>query len=921
MSRQPPNIDLRNAVLAKAAEYAREHLTDYGRLVWPLLNPRTALVWNWHMDAVCEHLEAVTRGLIPRLLIEIPPGHSKPLDVNTLVLMADGTRRRLGDIAVGDEVITHMGRPRRVLAVHEQGTLPVVKITTHCGRVVRSEATHPFLTPEGWVPAGDLRVGHALAALALPRCGASSAATEHSHRLAGYIVGDGCTSGGPNYAFAANITCFDDIEAADIFECCAQLGFVAKASTAKCRGAKGRINLSGGIRAWLNAVGLARKTAWTKRVPEFVFRSRPEEIRHFLGAYFACDGSLTRKGAAREDLCISYTSVSKDLLQDVQHLMLRCGMQARLRTRVGKTQAGAEGYVYHCLEMTSRNETAKFVQTVPMYSVKVDRLRAWEPKRTTFDGPYLPDTVVSVEPDGNAECRCLTVEEDHTFTANDLVVHNTTWVSQIWPTWEWRTHPHHRWGFASYGASLSVRDSIKRRAVIESPLYRAIMRPDWQLAADARVKSSFKNNIQGEMTATSVGGAATGFHYDRLIIDDPLKASEALTKALKSHVDWYIETWSSRKRDGAAEVVIMQRLHDRDLAGHLEREGGWEVLRLPERYEPKLSRVTSIGWRDPRTTPGELLNPNRFPEAEVARIWKVLGPRRASAQRQQSPTVGDGAVFKPQWWSTYSRRGSIPGTERLPEHFDRFVVSWDTAVEDTEDNDFWSGQVWGQAGVRYYLLDRVHAQMRFNEGERAVKRLHEKWPDAEVTLIEKSASGPGISQRLKGRSVDPETMRVFPGIPGIVEVPAGKSKVARAELITGLVEAGDVVLPHPDEAPWVEEVLQELADFPAGLHDDDVDALVQAVTWMSGRAPLEQVPIQPRPRRAPLLEPGQTPQQAEAAAALAKAQRQADRAARRREREIRRTGVVPDVKSNQWEEPAGPRDTRPRPGPRRPGGV
>jgi len=496
----------------------------------------------------------------------------------------------------------------------------------------------------------------------------------------------------------------------------------------------------------------------------------------------------------------------------------------------------------------------------------------------------------------------------------------TTWVSQIWPTWEWRTHPHHRWGFASYGAALSVRDSIKRRMVLESPLYRAIMRPDWQLAADARVKSSFKNALQGEMTATSVGGAATGFHYDRLIIDDPLKASEALTKALKAHVDWYIETWSSRKRDGAAEVVIMQRLHDRDLAGHLEREGGWDVLRLPERYEPKLARTTSIGWRDPRTTPGELLNPRRFPESEVARIWKVLGPRRASAQRQQSPTVGDGAVFKPEWLARWSYRGEIPGTERLPERFDRFVVSWDTAVEEKEENDYWSGQVWGQSGRRFYLLDRVHMQARYNAGERAVKRLHQKWPDADVTLVESTASGPAIVERLRQPSIDPETRETFPGIPGLIGVKVGKEgKVQRAEFVTGLFEAGDVVIPHDEVAPWAEEVATEFVEFPTGLHDDDVDAAVQAIRYMSGRAVVEPVPIPERHRRAPPLAPGQTPQQAEATAALDRAQREAQKAARRADRRNRRTGLPERFDPSAWEG-EGPRpDGRPTVGTRGPG--
>lgn len=487
----------------------------------------------------------------------------------------------------------------------------------------------------------------------------------------------------------------------------------------------------------------------------------------------------------------------------------------------------------------------------------------------------------------------------------------STLVAQCWPVWEWLRLPHYRWGFSAYGAVLSGRDSQKRRVLIESGWYQTGFRPEWSLSPDQRVKTFFKNTAQGEMVATSVGGAATGFHYDRLIIDDPLKASEANTAALITHVEWYIDTWSSRKRDGAAEVVIMQRLHDKDLAGHLLRSGNWDALVLPERFEPKSRCATRIGWRDPRTQSGELLNPLRFDEASVDLIWKDMGPRRASAQRQQSPAVGGGAVFKPEWWRFWTYDGRA-GTERLPERFDRIIISVDTAIEDKEENDYWAMHVLGMSGAKIYLLDRVHAQMRFKDGERALKRLCEKWPEADAVLVEAYSNGPAVIDQLKGKSVeidartgqpkkdDAGNVVVFQGVRGLVGVKhqRGESKEVRAETITGLVEAGDVVLPHESVAPWVEEVLQELADFPTALHDDEVDALVQGVRFLAKRGgSYEQPSMQPRARR---VLPSKIPGEAESAALLDRAMRDAQRQVSRRAKTLRKLNTVePGMRSDR----------------------
>ncbi len=162
--------------------------------------------------------------------------------------------------------------------------------------------------------------------------------------------------------------------------------------------------------------------------------------------------------------------------------------------------------------------------------------------------------------------------------------------------------PERRWLYSSYAATLSIRDSVKCRRLIESPWYRlagatfrAHRRPERQDAASTTIAPAIG-------LSTSVGGAVTGEGGDRIVCDDPHNVDEVESDAVrKATIDWWDVVMSTRVNDPktAAKVVVMQRCHQQDLSGHLLEQGGWEHLCLPAEYEGT-ECVTSIGWSDPR---------------------------------------------------------------------------------------------------------------------------------------------------------------------------------------------------------------------------------------------------------------------------------------------------------------------------------
>src|SRR5229473_3920331 len=230
-------------------------------------------------------------------------------------------------------------------------------------------------------------------------------------------------------------------------------------------------------------------------------------------------------------------------------------------------------------------------------------------------------------------------------------------VSVFWPCWEWTRWPERRWLFASYAESLSLRDSRHCRTVVQSPWYRRNWRDVFVLTEDQNEKRRFDNDKTGYRIASSVGGANTGEGGDRIVCDDPHNVKEAESDAARKSVcDWYDQVMSTRVNDPktAARVIIMQRVHEADLSGHVLAQGGYEHLCLPAEFEStRYFLPSTIDWKDWRKTEGELLWPKRFSEETLADLKVRLGPSGYAGQFQQRPVPAAGARFQKEWFRYY----------------------------------------------------------------------------------------------------------------------------------------------------------------------------------------------------------------------------------------------------------------------------
>lgn len=389
-------------------------------------------------------------------------------------------------------------------------------------------------------------------------------------------------------------------------------------------------------------------------------------------------------------------------------------------------------------------------------------------------------------------------------------------VSVLWPTWEWIRHPSMRWLFASYSGVLSVMHSKFRRDVIESPWYQARWGDRVQLAGDQNQKTEYQNTATGRMVATSVTGTATGKGGNRIVIDDPQNPVQIESEAERdAAIEFYAGTLSTRlddKKTGAI-VLIMQRLHEMDLTGHIMRtEKDWTHLMIPMRAESPET------WRFPRSArvearaEGALLCPARYDEGEDARQAVVMGSYRYAGQMQQRPVPAGGGVFVRKHVQFYR----IP-----PETFEAKVQAWDLAFKDLKTSDRVAGSVWGKRGSNMYLLDAVSDQMGVLASANAIKALAAKHPDAHAKLIEDAANGPAVCEILRQQ------------VPGLILVPTGGGKIARAYAAQPYWEAGNVWLPDPEIAPWVNDWVEEIVHFPKWAHDDRVDSMTHAINYLA----------------------------------------------------------------------------------------
>ncbi|HXN00205.1 MAG TPA: phage terminase large subunit [Candidatus Dormibacteraeota bacterium] len=386
-------------------------------------------------------------------------------------------------------------------------------------------------------------------------------------------------------------------------------------------------------------------------------------------------------------------------------------------------------------------------------------------------------------------------------------------VSVAFPAWLLGHDPSAQIIAASYAQELASKLSTDCRALLLSSFYRDLF--PTRLSPQRQAVQEFMTTRQGFRLSTSIGGVLTGRGADLIIIDDPLKPDEALSNVQRKAVnDWFDHTLYTRlnnKKNGCI-ILIMQRLHEDDLVGHVLSLEPWKVIRFPaiaEEHETHVIR-SQYGTRRFERRAGEALHIEREPLGVLNHLREAQGEYNFAGQYQQLPAPLGGGLVRADWFKIYT-------SADLPAKFDFILQSWDTANKPTELSDYSVCTTWGIRQTHVYLLHVFRKRLGYPELKRA---LHEQ-ADAfnpRIILVEDKASGTQLIQEM-----------VSEGMHGIKTYAPTMDKIMRMHSVTSTIENGFTHI--PDKASWLAEYLHELTSFPNGKYDDQADSTSQALDW------------------------------------------------------------------------------------------
>jgi predicted phage terminase large subunit-like protein len=382
-------------------------------------------------------------------------------------------------------------------------------------------------------------------------------------------------------------------------------------------------------------------------------------------------------------------------------------------------------------------------------------------------------------------------------------------ASYLLPSWFLGKFPQRKVIQTSHTAELAVGFGRKVRNLVDSDRYKDLF-PDVALQADSKAAGRWATNFSGEYFAIGVGGAVTGKGADLLIIDDPHSEQEAALAEVNPEIydktyEWYTSGPRQRLQPGGAIVVVMTRWSKKDLTGQVlkssAQRGGdeWEVIEFPALFEN-----------------GKPLWPEFWSQKELLALKEELPNSKWMAQYQQNPTSESSAIVKREWWQIWEKEN--------PPYCEFTLMSWDTAFEKTNRSDYSACTLWGvfyqpddngveQANI--ILINAFRDRMEFPTLKRRAIEEYREW-DPDSVIIEKKASGSPLIYELRAM-----------GIPVQEYTPVkGNDKISRLNSVSDLFASSRVWAPN---TAWAEEVIDEVASFPAGEHDDYVDSVSLAL--------------------------------------------------------------------------------------------
>lgn len=382
-------------------------------------------------------------------------------------------------------------------------------------------------------------------------------------------------------------------------------------------------------------------------------------------------------------------------------------------------------------------------------------------------------------------------------------------ASVAYPAWVIGRNPSTKIICASYGDELARTHARECRKLLAAPWYRRAF-PDVRIAKDS--ETEFTTERHGFRLAASMTGSVTGRGGDLIVIDDPVKVQGADYQSERERVNEIFDgTLVTRLNDKEAGqiIVVMHRLHEDDLIGHVTEKGGWDLVSLPAiATEPGRFQVGADSYHDRQT--GDVLHPAFESASQIERMRRDMTSSRFEAQYQQNPVPAGGNLFRREWFPSYR---SLPTDEEGGIK----VQSWDTAISTSGRADWSVCTTWIMTSTYYHLVDVYRARLEFPALLEQVKEqasLHA----IRTVLIEEAGAGQALCQELERES----GLEVIPIRPA-------DSKEMRAAQQSVAFRAKRVLF--PEDAPWLAELERELLTFPNGRHDDQVDSVVQFLAW------------------------------------------------------------------------------------------
>ena len=817
------NTDLlQNApsVLARVrGEAARRSLKEFVKQSWSVLEPGRPFTDGWVIDAMCLHLEAVARGELPQgLLITVPPGSMKALHGDTPVFTIDGWKRH-GDLQPGDMVYGPDGLFKRVMAVTPEVMDHAYEVEFDDGETIIAGQAHEWVVERDYPYAG--KKGHRV----------RKPATVETHELLSAEAVNGTIQRQDRIPVPAPLRGAHREYLIDPYYLGAWLGdgasrdasltvaetdiehFRHYGETKLQKEAVGQYQAMYRVRAEdttvkLRIMGLQHN----KHIPDEYLKGTAAQRLALLQGLMDTDGHCTTNGIAY------FSNKNRDLVEDTAFLARSLGCKVTVTTKESKLRGVSYGNYYQCSFKPAPGLEPFRLQR------KLERLR---PHDTNGRSDRTRNVYVkSLRPAGQQLVKCIQVEGGVYLAGRHLIpTHNSRLVRVLFPLWLWLDKPYFKFLGASYALQLAERDNVYARTVLQSEWYQSIS--DVSISADEGGKVNFSNTHTGGMRALSVGGAATGFRGDCNIADDLHNVSEGESDVRRAEaVMWFRETFQTRVNDLGKSpiIVVMQRVHQEDVAS-AAIELGFEHLNIPMHFDPAKRYHTALGWTDPRTQPDELMWPERFPPAAVAKLQDALGPYAAAAQLEQTPVPRKGAMFDTE---------KIELIDDLPDEPLIFCRAWDLAASKGV-GAFTVGlrMAYATKSRRFIITDVKRGQ----------------WSSGTVRAhIEDTAIEDGV-----------ETHIVFPQDPG----QAGKAQaadisadlagfVAKAEAQTGSKETrADPLASQMDRGnvaclkrAWTKTLIEELRFFPRSKYKDQVDAAASAFNDLAARARLKKRNLQ-----------------------------------------------------------------------------